>query len=228
MKFWLRNIILGLILIALASALWLNQTPLFSDNQQPTEGVVTTKVDLNNQEQELTEPVAQEETVETEENTNAAADGLSRYYASIRGDMTGDGPQIRNNIVYLPEPKGDLEKILTARGLITRPLPKNWIGETDNHPFRLGETLFGKLSEYAEDNKLQVIWWLNRDFVVKNAFRINKDIVTTSYQVGKAIAGHFESGLSIYFCYQQRTIVVIEYGTAYLKKECLLLPSRRH
>ena len=226
MKFWLRNIILGLILIGLASALMLNTEPLFSTSQEPADKVVATTVDTYQAEQ--VESLIQEETLDAEKSTNAAADGLSNYYASIRGDMTGDDPKIRNNIVYLAEPKGDLEKILTARALITRPLPKNWTGETDNHPFRLGETLFGKLSEYAGDNNLQVIWWLNRDFVVKNAFRINKDIVTTSYQVGKAIEGHFETGLSIYFCYQQRTIVVIEHDTAYLEKECLLLPNRRH
>jgi hypothetical protein len=226
MKFWLRSIILGLILIGLASALLLNTEPLFSTSQEPVDKVVTTTVDTSQAEQ--AESLAQEETLDAKKSTNAAADGLSNYYASIRGDMTGDGPKIRNNIVYLPEPEGDLEKILTARGLITRPLPKNWIGETDNHPFRLGETLFGKLSEYAGDNNLQVIWWLNRDFVVKDAFRINKDIVTTSYQVGKAIQGHFENGLSVYFCYQQRTVVVIEHSTAYLEKECLLLPNRRH
>ena len=226
MKFWLPSIILGLILIGLASALLLDTGPLFSTSQEPADKVVATKVDTYPAEQ--AESLAQEETLDAEKSTNAAADGLSNYYASIRGDMTGDDPQIRNNIVYLAEPKGDLEKILTARALITRPLPKNWTGETDNHPFRLGETLFGKLSEYAGDNNLQVIWWLNRDFVVKNAFRINKDIVTTSYQVGKAIEGHFETGLSIYFCYQQRTIVVIEHGTAYLEKECLLLPNRRN
>ncbi|MFT6193813.1 MAG: hypothetical protein ACJASU_000712 [Cognaticolwellia sp.] len=226
MKFWLRSIILGLLLIGLASALLLNTEPLFSNSQEPADKVVTTTVDIYQAEQ--AESLAQEETLDAKKSTNAAADGLSNYYASIRGDMTGDGPKIRNNIVYLPEPEGDLEKILTARGLITRPLPKYWIGETDNHPFRLGETLFGKLSEYAGDNNIQVIWWLNRDFVVKDAFRINKDIVTTYYQVGKAIQGHFKNGLSVYFCYRQRTIVVIEHNTAYLEKECLLLPNRHH
>ena len=77
---------------------------------------------------------------------------------------------------------------------------------------------FKSLSEYTQDNGLEVIWWLNRDFLVKDAFRINKDIITTSYQVGKAIEGHFENGLSIYFCYQQRTIVLIEYDHSLLSK----------
>ena len=78
--------------------------------------------------------------------------------------MTRKALKLENNIVYLPDPKGDLEKILEARRLITRPLRKNWTGKTDSHPFRLGETLFQKLSQYSQENGLEVIWWLNRDF----------------------------------------------------------------
>ncbi|MBA6390369.1 hypothetical protein H4J38_06165 [Colwellia sp. BRX10-3] len=224
MKFWLRSIILGLILIGLATALLLNRELLFSLSGNTADAVVATKVDLHHE--EGAEPVAPEEKiVVAKESTNAAADGLSRYYANLHGDMDGKGPKIRNNIVYLPDPKGDLEKILEARRLITQPLRKDWTGKTDNHPFRLGETLFQKLSEYAQDNDLEMLWWLNRDFVVKSAFRVNKNIIATSYQVGKAVEGHFENGLSIYFCYQQRAIVLIEYSIPYLVNECMLLPN---
>lgn len=224
MKFWLRSIILGLILIGLATALLLNRELLFSLSENTADEVAATKVDLHHE--EGAEPVAPEEKiVVAKESTNAAADGLSRYYANLHGDMDGKGPKIRNNIVYLPEPKGDLEKILEARRLITQPLRKDWTGKTDSHPFRLGETLFQKLSEYAQDNDLEMLWWLNRDFVVKSAFRVNKNIIATSYQVGKAVEGHFENGLSIYFCYQQRAIVLIEYSTPYLENECMLLSN---
>lgn len=224
MKFWLRSIIVGLILIGLATALLLNQELLFSLSDNTADEVITSKVDLHHEGQAV--PVApKKEIIVAKESTNAAADGLSRYYANLHGDMDGKGPKIRNNIVYLPEPKGDLEKILEARRLITQPLRKDWTGKTDSHPFRLGETLFQKLSEYAQDNDLEMLWWLNRDFVVKSAFRVNKNIIATSYQVGKAVEGHFENGLSIYFCYQQRAIVLIEYSIPYLENECMLLPS---
>ena len=222
MNFWLRNIILGAILIALATALLLNQDLLFSISQEAAD-------DISGSNEQITESAAniaeikKQTVVRPTKSKNAAAEGLSRFYANLHG---GDekGPKIRNNIVYLPEPKGDLEKILEARRLITRPLRKNWTGRTDTHPFRLGETLFQKLSEYSQENNLEVIWWLNRDFLVKDAFRINKGILTTAYQVGKAVEGHFENGLSIYFCYQQRAIVLIEYPIPYLANECMLLP----
>ncbi|ARD45095.1 TcpQ domain-containing protein [Colwellia sp. PAMC 21821] len=229
MKFWLLSIVSGLMLIGLALALWLNQELLFSFSQDVADETVATKVDRHHDDKAETDgeadPVAKEEVIKAKKKTNAAADGLSRYYANLHGEMDGKGPKIRNNIVYLPDPEGDLEKILEARRLITRPLRKNWTGNTDSHPFRLGETLYQKLSEYANENDLEMIWWLNRDFLVKDAFRINENIITTSYQVGKAIEGHFENGLSIYFCYQQRAIVLIENSIPYLAKECMLLPK---
>jgi len=227
MNFWLRNIILGVILIGLASALLVNQELLFSLSQEAADDIAATTADLNHEEQ--VNPLAiepEKEAVRPKKSKNAAADGLSRFYANLHGDDE-KGPKIRNNIAYLPEPKGDLKEILEARRLITRPLRRNWTGKTDSHPFRLGETLFQKLSEYADDNGLEVIWWLNRDFLVKDAFRVNKNIITTSYQVGKAIEGHFQNGLSIYFCYQQRTIVFIEYSIPYLENECILLPKAK-
>jgi len=226
MNFWLRNIILAVILVGLAAALLLNQELLFSLSQDAADDIVATTTDFHHDAQ--TKPAAIEQVKEgvgAKKSKNAAADGLSRFYANLHGDSDEKGPKIRNNIVYLPEPKGDLEKILEARRLTTRPLRKNWTGKTESHPFRLGETLFQKLSEYAQDNGLEVIWWLNRDFLVKDAFRVNKNIITTSYQVGKAIEGHFENGLSIYFCYQQRAIVLIEHDIPYLANECMLLPK---
>lgn len=225
MNFWLRNIILGAILIGLASALLMNQEVLFSLSQDAADDIsqVTTNTDNNDVTTAIVEP-KKKSVVRPTKSKNAAAEGLSRFYANLHGDDE-KGPKIRNNIVYLPDPKGDLEKILEARRLITRPLRSNWTGKTDNHPFRLGETLFQKMSEYSQDNGLEVIWWLNRDFLVKDAFRVNKGILKTAYQVGKAIEGHFENGLSIYFCNKHRAIVLIEYSIPYLANECILLPK---
>ena len=224
------KIIIGLILIGLGAALWLNKAHFFGANQSTVQLPAVTNADHHHKSETTPENVsAEEKKSDTEnavkKNSNAAADGLSRYYANLHGEMDGKGPKIRNNIVYLPEPEGDLALILEERRLITRPLRRSWTGKTDNHPFRLGETLYQKLSEYSKSNDVELIWWLNRDFIVKSPFRINKDIIKTSYQVGKAIEGHFENGLSIYFCYQQRAIVLIEYDIPYLAKECLKLPK---
>ena len=220
MIFWIRNIIFGSVLIALVFLLFDNQELLFTaeESTQSEEVVAIDPADKAG--------IKKNPSTVIKKSKNAAADGLSRFYANLHGDDNSKGPRIRNNIVYLPEPKGDIVKLLEARRMVTRPLRKNWRGSNENYPFRLGETLFQKLSEYANSEGLEVIWWLNRDFVVKDPFRINKDIIKTAYQVGKAVEGHFSEGINVYFCNQQRALVLIDLPIPYLDEECILLPVK--
>ncbi|NQZ21204.1 MAG: TcpQ domain-containing protein [Colwellia sp.] len=223
MSFWIRNIIFGSVLIALALLLIDNQALLFTaiekENTKSEDVVAIDPADKAK--------IKKSPSTIIKKSSNAAADGLSRFYANLHGDDNSKGPRIRNNIVYLPDPKGDIVKLLEARRMVTRPLRKNWRGSNENYPFRLGETLFQKLSEYANSEGLEVIWWLNRDFIVKDPFRINKDIIKTAYQVGKAVEGHFAEGINVYFCNQQRALVLIDLPIPYLDEECILLPVKK-
>ncbi|WP_440874429.1 TcpQ domain-containing protein [Thalassotalea sp. PLHSN55] len=225
MNFWLRNIVIGAVLIGLVAALLLNQELLLSLDQELMS---------ESEPAPVKEETVKKNTINTPRNvrsSNAAAEGLSNFYASLQGDIDEGGLKIRNNVVFLPDPKGDLIDLLEARRLVNRPLRKRWQGPKRSLPFRKGETLFQKLSQYAEEDKLAVIWWLNRDYLVKDAFRIEADIVRTSFQIGQAVAGHFDHGLSTYFCYQQRALVLIENekhlrAFDYLNEECSLLKSK--
>lgn len=225
MFFWIRNIIFGAILIALAYYFFANQDLLlsFGDKETSSPSQVEDKVDTTS-----VKPVeaAPKKKKETEEKENKAATGLSKFYANITGDTDVDKPTIRNNIVYLPDPKGDLELLLDERRKVVRAYPKRWQGSVQSRPFRVGETIYQKLDQYAKEEKLEVYWRLNRDYVVKDPFRINKNILQTALQLGQAISGHFIHGVSIYFCYQSRSIVVIEGTKSYLDNKCSLLKSK--
>lgn len=218
MLFWIRNIIFLAVLIALGYYLVANEDTLFPKDEQVEQPQDTLQA---------TTKVPKAKPAISKKQSNAAAEGLSRFYANLHGDSDSDGPRVRNNIVYLPDPKGDLVEILEARRLVTRPLRKNWNGTKANRPFRKGQTLHQKLVEYANADGLEVIWWLNRDFIVKDPFRIDKDIIQTAYRVGKAVEGHFQDGLSVFFCNQQRTLVLIEKEKPYLNEECILLPQKK-
>ena len=224
----LRNILLGIALLGLAYAFFANQDLFLSDNT-PTSAELIVSTSAEGEEENETGIKPEVELPKEKEkikSKNSAADGLSNFYASIRADMDDDGPKIINNVVFLPDPQGSLEKILEARRMVTRPLKKTWKGTKENRPFRKGETLFQKLAQYANDDGLEVIWWINRDLVVKDAFRINKTVIRTTYQIGKALEGHFPDGLRSYFCYQQRALVLVEGPMEYLSKECTELKSR--
>lgn len=222
MNFWLRNIILGMLLVILAWAFFANQDFLLSLDH-PANSITKTDNSASVADQTPVKKI-EKKPAKPRKIKNAAAAGLSKFYANLYGDMDGKGPKIRNNIIYLPDPKGNLEEILQAREMIVRPYKKSWQGSTQSRPFRKGETIYQKLAEYSNSDGIEVIWWLNRDYIVKDPFRIEKNILKTAYQVGKAIEGHFESGLSIYFCYRQRTVVVIEsMPRPFLDEECTLL-----
>jgi len=228
MNFWLRNLILAIILSGLAWAFFANQDFLLSLDGSLGQAEVEEKPSvIDTPPKEAYQAVSTTKPkVATPTTTNKAAIGLSKFYANLHGEIDGDGPKIKNNIVYLPEPKGDLEKILQAREMIVRPYKKNWHGSIKSRPFRKGQALNIKLSEYADKGGVELIWWLNRDFIVKDPFRIEKDLLSTAYQIGKAVEGHFEEGLAIYFCNRQRAIVVIEdEENLFLDEECILQGS---
>jgi len=225
MSFWIRNIIFGCILITLAYLFFANKELLMALGSE-AEPVATETLETTVEDSTIITAHSKPKPVVNEKAQNKAASGLSKFYANINGTSDADKPTIRNNIVYLPEPTSDLELMLDARSKVVRAYPKNWQGSTKSRPFRLGETIFQKLSEYAKQDKLEVYWRLNRDYVVKSAFRIDKSILKTALQLGNGINGHFQNGVSIYFCYQSRAIVVIEGKKSYLDESCILQESR--
>lgn len=214
MGFWIRNAIIALVLIGLAVAFFLNKDLLLASDQETQ--VSTPKVETK---EDTTESTLKQQPVQ--QKTNAAADGLSNFYAKIYGD--NKDRKVRNNVISLPEPQGDLVKILQAREMMVRPYRKNWSGTKASRPFRKGETLYQKLSEYSESDGLEIIWWLNKDFIIKDPFRIDKDILKTASKIGKAVSGHFPEGINSYFCYRQRMLVFVNEPPSYLDEECILL-----
>ncbi|MDX2369215.1 MAG: TcpQ domain-containing protein [Colwellia sp.] len=232
MGFWVRSIIFAIILIGLAVGFLANKDFLLSldgslGQEATTEPVKLKETTPKKAPTATTATSAKPQYQQGRKSANAAAEGLSNFYAKIYGDGIGNkGPKIRNNIIFLPEPLGSLVEILQAKEMKVRPYKANWQGTTASRAFRKGQTLYQKLAEYAEQDDLEIIWWLNKDFIIKDPFRINKNILKTAYQIGEAVSGHFPEGISSYFCYRQRTLVFINEAPEYLDKECTSLKPK--
>ncbi len=120
MGFWIRNLIFGVILAAAAYILLANQELLVdiielfeSDEKEVAETIVVSESTSSEDVTGLASTPAPKKIVKN--SGNAAAEGLSRFYASINPSFNEKGPRIRENIVYLPDPKGNLSEILEAR-----------------------------------------------------------------------------------------------------------------
>lgn len=231
MNFWIRNIIFGGILVVLAMFLLDNQDALLSlaealdsentEQQAPKEEPAITPTDID---KPVIKPPQKTLKKVDKKSSNAAAEGLSNFYASIYGGS--EDVKMRENVVYLSIPDQDLSKILDTKAKTTRAFKDTWRGSKESRPFRVGQTMFQKISEYAKEDGLEVFWWLDKDFLVKDPFRIDHEILKTAYQIGKAIEGHFPNGLKVYFCHKQRAIVYIENDIEYLHKQCQLLTNQ--
>ena len=67
---------------------------------------------------------------------------------------------------------------------------------------------------------MEVLWWLNRDFIIKDAFRINKDLINTAQIISLSVEGHFVDGINAYFCYSNKTFVLTDTENTYLESNC--------
>jgi len=217
MGFWIRNAILAVVLIGLAVAFFIYKDVLLSadsEEQQVSSAEVKSKEAMS---ETQTDPALQPKVI----SKNSAADGLSNFYAKIYGDK--EERKIINNVIFLPEPHGDIVEILQARKMIVRPFRKSWSGTEASRPFRKGETLYQKLVEYAGNDGLEILWWINKDFIVKEPFRIESNILKAAKKIGQAVSGHFPEGINSYFCYRQRTLVFVNEPPSYLEEECIPL-----
>jgi hypothetical protein len=243
MNFWIRNIVLGIILSVLAYAFITNQDFLLSlggsadqvskkeksPSPSPKNAVTPKSFPTPAPIKKKSDTVKAKPKVKKPKSSNSAADGLSRMYSNLHGDMMGkNGPQIRNNIVYLPPLQGNITNILKAREMMVRPYKEDWIGSNDSRRFKKGDILTQRLIEYTEKEDIKLLWWLEKDFIVRHPFRVDKNLLVTVYQSAKSIEGHFPSGLSIFFCPKQRSIAVVESGPhKFLDRECMLLKPEK-
>lgn len=154
---------------------------------------------------------------------NQAAKGFSDFYAKVRNSLDLEKDESRQKFVLnIPEPEQSLEEVLSARDTGDVSLPKRWRGRFQSRRFRTGETLKSKLEEFAKEEGVTLLWWLPRDYVIKHPFQIEETVMGTAYKISKAIDSEFEKDLLVYFCPEQRALVMAQQANDMLRNRCQL------
>ncbi len=153
-----------------------------------------------------------------ESTTNSAAAGLSSFYESIRTDMNKMSSDF---VLQLTPPETNLTTALKERASIVKPSSAKWKGKNTSRRFKAGETLKSIMSKYAKDEGIEFFWYLDKDYRVKENFRVDDNFVSTLYQVGKAIDTDFEFDVKTFFCYKERTAVITENPSEYVRDNCI-------
>lgn len=152
-------------------------------------------------------------------SNNAAANGLSRFYKSIRNQVN-DTKERDKYILPLDKPDITAERALRMRTRSVDPMSKFWSGEVGTRRFEKGSTLKKALSAQAEKEGIILYWYLDKDFVVKENFRIDSDFTSALYQVSRTINNDFENEVYVFFCAKQRAAIITELPSEFIRSTC--------
>ena len=156
------------------------------------------------------------------ESENAAANGLTRFYKSIRSQIN-ESKERQKFVVELGTPTATLESLLTKRDLTVKPMPQHWVGKDEARRFERGFTLQEALTDYANEEGIALYWYLNKDYVIKDHFRADGNFLSTLYKVSRSVNNDFENEVYVFFCNRQRAAIVTELPSEYVRSNCMRL-----
>jgi hypothetical protein len=163
--------------------------------------------------------------IDFKQTENSAAQGLTNFYAKIRNQVT-TSKQREQFVLTLEKPAQTLDRVLAERARQVQPIPQNWTGNEAPRRFEDGSTLKQVLSQYAKNEGIELYWYLSKDYVVKDHFRVDSNFISALYQVGRAINDDFESEVFTYLCHQHRAAVITELPSEFVRTNCLQLKTK--
>ncbi|WP_143872137.1 TcpQ domain-containing protein [Catenovulum sediminis] len=202
MWFWIRHTSAAIILVFIGAYVILNENALFTadtlDNALESDTAKTTK-----------------------SSATKAMQGFGDFYADLKQKYESMSDAERElYVIELKKPNSSLTDELHKIGVTTRSVSGNWVGAMKNRRFAHGDTLRERMRDIAEAENMHLIWWLERDFVVKLPFRVEETTVGTLYKMSTAIDSDFERDVYAFFCPKQRTLVITDVVEHYIRENC--------
>ncbi len=153
------------------------------------------------------------------------AEGFANFYSALKAKIdAGLDPAREKYVIELKRANTTLTDELMRIGPAVKPIAANWVGPFRNRRFVEGDTLRSRMIDIAEEEHMSLIWWLERDFVVKLPFRVEETAVGTLYKMSTAIDSDFERDVHSYFCPTQRALVITDTVEHYVVENCM--PAR--
>jgi hypothetical protein len=149
------------------------------------------------------------------------AQGVTDFYSEYRLSSRHPHPEkIGDFVTELNLPEKPLADRLKNMESLQKPSAERWVGEHKFRTFKAGSTLREAITSYAELEGMQLIWELDRDFIVKSQFQMDNDIVGSLYKIAKAIDSNFDGEVRAFICPKQRSLVITATVNDYLTNEC--------
>lgn len=147
---------------------------------------------------------------------------LSNFYAQHRMSQSKPHEEEQGDfVVELNRESESLQNRLNKMAAQqSAPVEGRWVGEHRFRTFSAGSTLREAITNYAQNEGMQVIWELDQDFIVKNQFQMEDTLVGSLYQIAKAVDSNFSGQVVAYVCPKQRSLVITDENTPFLQDNC--------
>ena len=153
--------------------------------------------------------------------TSSAATGLSRFYGKVKEELLGNNTTIGDGYVIKLKPSiFTLDEQLQRRGAMVKPGSPKFTGEITTRHFRQGQTIRNQLFEAAQQEGMELIWQLERDYIIKHYFKVDADLLSTLSTVAKALNSDFDKHVYALYCFNQRAVVITHDYTDYVRANC--------
>ena len=151
------------------------------------------------------------------------SDNMSNFYADYR--LSSRHPreeEIGDFVIEVNTSDESLGERLQKMESLQKPISGRWAGEHKHRTFKAGSTLRSAITNYAQSEGMQVLWELNRDFIVKHAFHLDDSILGSLKMIATAINADFDGEVKAYMCPKQRSLVITATPSEYLTTQCTL------
>ncbi len=152
-------------------------------------------------------------------------DKFSSMYANFR--LSSRVPRPTNTsdfIIELPTPTNSLSQRLVSMNLPYQAKPGDWGGMHKFRAFRQGATLQESLSLHTEQEGFHLVWDLNQDFIIKNRFETQGDLLDSAQVIKSSIQSNFSADILLLTCAKQRAIVLTTVPVSELNNQCKITP----
>lgn len=155
------------------------------------------------------------------EKPNPAAEGFSRFYSNFRNNIQQGSTQ-SNNVLTLPD-SNSAELLAHLRRLESKnkPLPANWRGESLRRAFKTGTTLKQAADAYSTQEQVTLLWTLPRDYVIKQYFEVEGNMVDMLQTIAVSVAPDFTKPVRVYLCSNARALVLTDFDDPALRRHCI-------
>ncbi len=157
----------------------------------------------------------------------SAAKEFTNFYEQLRYSLDATADSSKEYVIKLKDTSDSLTSTLASRTNTVPALDGNWQGSATNRQFTTGSKIRDQMAGFANDEGIELIWTLPKDYVVKHYFESGGDYLSSLKDIVSAISPDFETPLLAYFCPKERAAVVTDKPNPFLQDNCRLINGEK-